>query len=199
LRDAGQSDDARDVRRAAAGDLAAFERLYRRHAARVYSLARRMLRREDRAEELTQEVFLRAWRECASYRGEAPFGAWLARLARNLVLNELRQNGRHLPDNLQGARGDEESESWPAVAGEEPGAGTFAPGRAAELGPEEGLDLEAAIGSLPEGARQVLVLYHFEGFTHQEIAQALTITAGTSKSQLHRARALLREALAPKT
>lgn len=172
-----QGDDARDARRAAAGDVGAFERLYRRHAARVYGLARRLLRRPDRAEELTQEVFLQAWRECGSYRGEAPFGAWLSRLARNLVLNELRRDGRRLPEGQDGGSGEEEQ-----VPGAEPA-------------PESGLDLEAAIRALPDGARQVLVLYHFEGLTHEEIARALDVTAGTSKSQLHRARALLREAL----
>lgn len=174
-----QGDDARDARRAAAGDVAAFERLYRRHAARVYGLARRLLRRRDRAEELTQEVFLKAWRECGSYRHEAPFGAWLSRLARNLVLNELRRDGRRLPEDRDGELDDQ---------GE---------GQGVEPAPEAGLDLEAAVRALPEGARQVLVLYHFEGLTHEEIARALAITPGTSKSQLHRARALLREALGP--
>ena len=180
MRSDRQSDDARDARRAAAGDVAAFERLYRRHAARVYGLARRLLRRRDRAEELTQEVFLKAWRECGTYRHEAPFGAWLARLARNLVLNELRRDGRRLPEEQDGGCDDER-------------------GPSAEPAPEAGLDLEAAVRALPEGARQVLVLYHFEGLTHEEIARALAVTPGTSKSQLHRARALLREALRPRT
>lgn len=186
MRAAGQRAERRDVRRAAAGDLAAFERLYRRYSARVFSLSRRMLGSVDRAEDATQEVFLRAWRKLPSFRHEAPFGAWLARLARNHLLNELRWRERHEPE-VQSAAAEDLDELPPAAD-----AGTTAAGG---RGPEEELALESAVGSLPEGSRQVLVLYHFEGLTHAEIAGALGISVGTSKSQLHRARSLLRSAL----
>lgn len=166
--------------------MAAFERLYRRHAARVFSLARRMLGAPDRAEDATQEIFLKAWQALPSFRGEAPFGAWLARLARNELLNAIRRRHRRPPEGAAApAREPTARAPWPVAGGVE------ATARA------DVLALEAVIASLPDGARRVLVLYHFEGFTHAEIAAALEISVGTSKSQLARARSLLRAALEP--
>jgi RNA polymerase sigma-70 factor (ECF subfamily) len=171
------------VRKAVEGDLRAFERLYRRHTARVFTLSRRLLG-PGRAEDATQEIFLRAWTRLHTFRQEAPFGAWLARLARNHLLGALR--GR-LPAwaELGAAQGAVEPEHPAGQPGRDPAGALI-----------RGLDLEAAIDGLPGGARQVLVLRDLEGYTHTEIAEALGISIGTSKSQLHRARVLLRRTLA---
>jgi RNA polymerase sigma-70 factor (ECF subfamily) len=174
-RDAGAGGELDDARRAATGDHAAFERLYRDHVARIHSLARRMVGTED-ADEATQEVFVRAWEKLGSFRGDAAFGTWLHRLAINHLL------GR------RGARGRERGRMREdPVAIETAGA----PSRDVHLR----LDFEAAIVRLPTGAREVFVLHDVEGFKHQEIAARLGVTEGTSKAQLHRARMSLRRYL----
>jgi RNA polymerase sigma-70 factor (ECF subfamily) len=161
-----------DVALAAAGDQRAFERLYRQHAARIHSLMRRMVGGDGDPDELTQDVFVRAWQRLSTFRGEAAFGTWLHRLAVNLVLNW--QKGE--------ARGRKRFDDDADV--------DMAPGR--RPGVEAAMDLEGAIGRLPPGARRVLLLHDVEGFKHEEIAAMLGVTAGTSKAQLHRARMLMR-------
>ena len=165
--------EAADVALAASGDQRAFERLYRQHVARIHSLARRMVGDEGDPDELTQDVFVRAWERLGTYRGEAAFGTWLHRLAVNAILNWRRSeaSGRRYTDD----RVDLES-----VQG----------GRAGRGG--EALDLESAIAKLPRGAREVFVLHDVQGFRHEEIAAMTGVTTGTSKAQLHRARMLLR-------
>src|SRR4029079_3970955 len=83
-----------DVARAAAGDRGAFERLYRLHVNRVFSLCARMVTDRTRAEELTQDVFVRAWEKLTLFRGESAFGTWLHRLTVNVVLNDRKTEGR---------------------------------------------------------------------------------------------------------
>jgi RNA polymerase sigma-70 factor (ECF subfamily) len=165
--------EAADVALAASGDQRAFERLYRQHVARIHSLARRMVGDEGDPDELTQDVFVRAWERLGTYRGEAAFGTWLHRLAVNAILNWRRSeaSGRRYRDD----RVDLES-----VRGGRTGGGG------------EALDLESAIARLPRGAREVFVLHDVQGFRHEEIAAMTGVTTGTSKAQLHRARMLLR-------
>jgi RNA polymerase sigma-70 factor, ECF subfamily len=165
------------VRRAQAGDEAAFEAIYREHAGRVYALCLRLTASAADAEERVQDVFVRAWQRLGTFRGESAFGSWLHRLAVNVVLAERR-----------GTRRREER----VLAVEDPGA-LERPGAAATAGLS--LDLERAIAALPAGAREVFVLYDVEGYSHQEIAAAAGIAEGTSKAQLFRARRLLREML----
>src|SRR5262245_44608479 len=88
-----------DVARAAAGDRGAFERLYRLHVNRVFSLCARMVTDRERAEELTQDVFVRAWEKLHLFRGESSFSTWMHRLTLNLVLNPRKIDGRQLPRN----------------------------------------------------------------------------------------------------
>lgn len=163
-----------DVALAAAGDHQAFERLYRLHVARVHSLVRRMVGGDGDPDELTQDVFVRAWQRLGTFRGEAAFGTWLHRVAVNLVLNWQKGEARSR------RRFDDEAK------------GHQAPSRRRA---EETLDLENAMNRLPPGARQVFVLHDVEGFRHEEIAAMLGVTAGTSKAQLHRARMLMRALL----
>lgn len=163
------------VRAARAGDADAFERLYRIHVGRIHSLARRMAGGQA-ADDLTQEVFIRAWRKLQTFRGDARFGTWLYRLAMNLILSRRRAMRRREDRFRTGERILERCQ-------------------ARSDAPELSLDFESAVETLPEGARQIFVLYDVEGHTHGEIAEMLDISAGTSKSQLHRARTLLREYL----
>ena len=163
------------VRRAAAGDDAAFEGLYRRHVGRIHSLVRRMTD-AGTADEVTQDVFVRAWGKLATFRGESAFGTWLYRLAVNVVLTHRRRQKTER-DWIAG------DDATLELVGDRPAS----PGTA--------MDLEQAIARLPEGARQVFVLHDIEGWTHEEIAAQLGLVAGTSKSQLSRARAALRRML----
>ncbi len=174
-RDAVAGGDLGDARLAAAGDHAAFERLYRGHAGRIHSLARRMVGPED-ADEATQEIFIRAWEKLGSFRGDAAFGTWLHRLAINHLLGGRASRGR-----------DRERMRQDPLAMETAGARP----RDTELK----LDFETAIERLPRGAREVFVLHDVEGFKHHEIAELLGVTEGTSKAQLHRARMTLRRHL----
>lgn len=169
---AGDPSEAADVALAAAGDSRAFERIYRRHVARVHSLVRRMVGGETDADEMAQDVFVRAWERLGTFRGEAAFGTWLHRLAVNVVLNWRKSaaRARH--------RFDDEAIADQIAGRRETGA--------------ERMDLEDAIGRLPPGARQVFVLHDVEGFRHEEIAALMGVTTGTTKAQLHRARMLLR-------
>ena len=165
-----------DVTLAAAGDRRAFERLYRAHVDRVYSLCARVTADRGQAEELTQDVFVRAWEKLALFRGESSFGTWLHRLAVNVVLNQLKSDGRQRKRVM-----------------DDDGAVDGLPAR--PVTPGDRMDLEKAIAGLPPGARRVFVLHDVEGYRHEEIAEQLGITSGGSKAQLHRARLLLREAL----
>lgn len=165
-----------DAKRAAGGDPLAFERLYRGHVGRIHALARRMVG-DDVAEDLTQEVFIRAWEKLATFRGDAAFGTWLHRLAVNHLLS------RRASLRTQEAR---------TARGEGLFDRVMAPRRRSS---GAALDLEGALRKLPSGAREVFVLYDVEGYAHEEIATLMGISVGTSKSQLHRARMLLREYL----
>lgn len=161
---------------AVAGDVRAFERLYRAHVGRVHALAVRLVDAAW-ADDLTQEVFIRAWDKLATFRGDARFGTWLHRLAVNLIVSR-----RTTLRSREGwyAGGDAAVDSAMAPTREVPGTR---------------LDLEAAVRRLPERAREVFVLYDVEGYSHEEIAELTGVSVGTSKSQLHRARMLMREYL----
>lgn len=167
------------VRQAILGDVAAFESLYRLHVRRVHGMVWRLIGGSDaRAEELTQEVFVRAWQALPRFRFESAFGTWLHRLAVNTALMDLR------------TRRDGEDLETDDAGLSEMGIGDSAGTRTAL-----GIDLEKAVASLPSRARAVLVLHDVEGWKHEEIGAELGMAVGSSKAQLHRARRLLRSRL----
>lgn len=167
--------DSEDVALAAGGDPVAFERLYRAHAPRIHSLVIRMTTL-DIAADLTQEVFVRAWQKLNTFRGKSTFGTWLYRVALNVILahraTATRERSRYLDP-------EEILDRIPAKP------------KHSDLK----MDVESAIQVLPGGAKQVFVLHDVEGFKHEEIAEMMEISVGTSKSQLHRARMMLRKQL----
>ncbi|MBI4552542.1 MAG: sigma-70 family RNA polymerase sigma factor [Candidatus Latescibacteria bacterium] len=165
------------IQQAQRGNRTAFEHLYRHHVGRVYAICLRLSADADQAEELTQEVFIRAWQTLSSFRAESAFSSWLYRLAVNVAFIDRRSRQRHLArvtvtDDLS-PYDQEDSQASPGI----------------------GLDLEQAIAGLPPQARQVFVLHDIEGYRHEEIARLMGLATGTSKAQLHRARKLLREVL----
>ncbi len=167
--------DTEDVALAQAGDTRAFERLYRRHEARIYSLCRRMAGPEL-ADDVMQDVFIRAWDKLHLFEGKSAFGTWLYRLAINVCLarrtkaGKRRERFKHDEVAMERARGPRDR-------------------------PDARMDLDRAIDRLPPRAKQVFVLHDVEGYKHREIGDMLGISAGTSKSQLHEARMALREQL----
>ena len=148
-----------------------FSAFYREHVGRVYALCLRMTGSPERATELTQDVFVRAWERRDGFRGESAPATWLHRVAVNVVLEALRAERRRL------ARVEPAShlldESATAVR------------RDAVL---ERIDLDAALPRLAEGARVVFVLHDVEGYAHDEIARLTGLAPGTIRTQLHRAR-----------
>jgi RNA polymerase sigma-70 factor, ECF subfamily len=172
------------IRAAAAGDAAAFEQLYRQHYRRVYSLCLRMLGSSTQAEDLTQEVFLQVFRKLGSFRGDSQFTTWLHRLTVNQVLMHFRKRGVKLEHT------SEEGDFTNVV--ETPLQSTR------RISMVDRLALEKAIAELPPGYRTVFALHDIEGYEHEEIADMLGVSIGTSKSQLHKARMRLRELLMKK-
>jgi RNA polymerase sigma-70 factor (ECF subfamily) len=128
------------------------------------------------ADELTQDVFVRVWQKLDTFRGDASFTTWLHRLAVNVVIERFRS------EQVRRARMHD---------GEKPFETLHGPRQTVDIG----LDFEAALEKLPEGAREIFVLHDVEGYKHHEIATLLEISAGTSKAQLHRARMMLRKHL----
>lgn len=160
------------------GSSAAFESLYRNHVGNVYGLCLRMTANRATAEDCTQEAFVQAWRNLASFENRSAFGTWLHRIAVNAVLAQGRKRRERLGAE---ASADEDAERLPDPdSGDDGGV----------------LDLERAIATLPAGARQVLILVGLYGHSHEEAAEMLGLAVGTCKSQLHRARQMLAERLA---
>src|SRR4051812_32776163 len=162
-------------------DMSGFDDIYRKHYRRVYSICLRMTGNVAEAEDLTQEVFIQLHRKLGSFRGEAAFTTWLHRLTVNQVLmhfrkrsvkSELTTDDGEMPDSI-----DPDTinpEAMPIV---------------------DRIGIETAIAQLPPGYRTVFVLHDVEGYEHEEIARLLGCSAGTSKSQLHKARLKLRRLL----
>ena len=173
--DRGTEDDL--IRRAAGGDVRALEALYREHVGAVYALCLRMVGDERRADELSQDAWVRAWERLPSFRFESAFSTWLYRVTSNVVLESERRRRRRERGTPRGR---------------------------ADHGPV-GLDqrvvdriaLERAIAVLPPRARAVFVLHDLEGRTHPEVSAILDIAEGTSRAHLFAARERLRRMLRP--
>jgi RNA polymerase sigma-70 factor (ECF subfamily) len=163
------------VQRARSGDVRAFERLYREHIGRVYGLCLRLTRDEASAQDCAQEAFINAWRALERFETRSSLATWLHRIAVNVVLAKRRRRSPLV--ELPEAAAEQAESEWTLDT------------------PVEVSEIEAAIGALPPGARDVLVLSGIYGYGHAEVAQMLGVAEGTCKAQLHRARALLRAKL----
>jgi RNA polymerase sigma-70 factor (ECF subfamily) len=175
------SNDYALTRRAARGDAAAFEELYRLHHRRVYTLCLRMTQNEAEAEDITQDIFIVLLHKAGDYRAEASFTTWLHRMTVNQVLMSFRKKK---------AKREEQAEDDPEESS--------APHRSAGPRPAQLVDritLEDALARLPPGYRAAFVLHDIEGYEHEEVARLLGCAVGTSKSQLHKARTKLRKLL----
>jgi len=164
------STDLRDASLAAAGDMKAFERLYMRHAGPIKTLSRR-LRGEAQSDDGVQDVFIRAWQKLSTYRGHASFSTWLYRLALNVLLRGKSKDNRE-PQPVDEAPNENHPDST-----------------------LERLSVQAALNSLTEGIRAVVVLHDMQDHTHDDIAILLGISVSASKMRLHRGRNALRKYL----
>ena len=170
--------DAELIDRVLAGDPKAERALYDAHVDRVFRLVYRMAGDLDRAQDWVQETFIRAFEKLGDFRGESALSTWLCSIAMSVSLNGLRKVKR--------SRERETSLDDAPPLGYTP----------READPDLKARLARAIDDLPDGYRAVFVMHDVEGFTHEEIGRALGVQAGTSKAQLFRARAKLRDALA---
>lgn len=171
--------DERDlINRVRAGDGVAERALYDAHVDRVYRLAYRLAGDDALAQDFTQETFIRAFDRLATFRGDSAFSTWLHAITTTVVLNGLRKVKRF-------RQREADIEAADGVSG----------GRR-EAEPDLKVRLRRAIDALPDGYRTVFVMHDVEGYTHEQIGAVLGVETGTSKAQLSRARAKLREALA---
>ncbi|HUJ41318.1 MAG TPA: sigma-70 family RNA polymerase sigma factor [Candidatus Acidoferrales bacterium] len=182
----GDLPEAEAIRRAQNGDADAFERLYRLHSRRVYSVVLRMVGNPAEAEDLTQEAFLQLFRKIHTFRGDAAFSTWLHRLSVNVVLMRLRK--KTLPQTSLDEPADADDES----SGPKRDVGAEDP---LIEGSVDRVHLERAVAELPPGYRMVFLLHDVQGYEHNEIARIMECSIGNSKSQLHKARTRLREIL----
>ena len=164
------------VERARAGDLAAFEQIYRRFERPIYTLALRMLGDAESARDVLHDAMLKVFQRIGQYRSDAPFWAWLRQVALNEALMRLRREHR--------MDGDSESEQ-------------LVDGAAPPWVRADAAALDRALGKLPAVTRSVLWMYHVEGYSHPEIAELVGKTISFSKSQVARGTARLRDLLAP--
>ena len=180
------SDERELVVRAQTGDQRAFEQLFRDHHVRVYNLVAYTLGDRTQAEDVTQQAFVRAWEELPRLADPQAFTAWLNRIARNLAWDYGRSPAaREETDGLTDEKENQQADS----SGARPEASLVARERDDRV--------HAAIASLPDHQREVVVMHHLEGRPVQEVAGELKVPQGTVLSRLARAREALRRKLAP--
>ncbi len=172
---AGLEDDAQLIAACRRGEARAMERLYHQYKRRVFGMAHRIVGASD-AEEVAQEVFVRIFRALANFRGDSALSTWIYRLTVNAALSHLAKRGR------RHEVGDDGLSDMPAPPATERDSALAA-------------RIQAALGRLPAGYRAILVLHDVEGLSHEECAAILECRVGTCKSQLHKARARMRDLL----
>jgi RNA polymerase sigma-70 factor, ECF subfamily len=171
------TDDAQLISACRRGEARAMERLYHQYKRRVFGMAHRIVGVSD-AEEVAQEVFVRVFRGLAAFRGDSALSTWIYRLTVNASLSHLAKRGRR-------------QEVGDDALGEMPAPPT------AERDSALAARIESALAQLPAGYRAILVLHDVEGLSHEECSAILECRVGTCKSQLHKARAKMRELLGP--
>jgi RNA polymerase sigma-70 factor (ECF subfamily) len=179
------SAEAELIQRVQSGDHEAFAQLYSLHKRRIYSLCLRMVGNAAEAEDMTQETFLQLHRKISTFRGDSAFSTWLHRLAINAVLMQFRKKGLSLISMDEAMEPNPDSGS----------SRSFGERDLTLTGSIDRMALERAVSELPAGYRLVFILHDVEGYEHPEIAAMLDCSVGNCKSQLHKARLRLRDAL----
>lgn len=179
------------MRRAQAGDEAAFGELMRTHYEAIYRLVYAIVRHEQDARDVAQEVWLTVWRQLARFRGEAKFTTWVHPIAVRRSIDHLRRRRRWYARLIPfGSQGDEPIAAEPSV-----------PAIAPDSDPqsERVEQLRRALETLPPRQRAVIALRELEGLSYEEIAATIKIPVGTVMSRLYHARRFLAQKLGVKT
>jgi len=186
-----RQDECAIIERCKQGDLSAFDDLVRLYEKQVYNFAYRMTRNYDDASEIATDAFVKVYNAIQSFRGDANFSTWLFRIVTNLFLDRRKRSKAHMNVPLDEYIELEESSVTRQV--EDP-----SPSPLELLEATERCEvLERAINDLPEYQRVMVVLYHTQGQSYEEIAQIVGLPIGTVKSRLNRARLALKEKLEP--
>jgi RNA polymerase sigma-70 factor (ECF subfamily) len=169
--------DPQVVAAARAGEMPAFEKLVRRYQADVWRLSFHLIRDEDLASDITQEAFVRAYRNLKRYRGEARFTTWLFSIARNCAIDEMRRNQRRtrIRDRFRAERPKPESDVSLSI------------------------EIREAVAALDHELREPLVLIDMFGMSYSEVSGISGVPVGTIKSRMHRARSILARELRPES
>ncbi len=187
------ADDAVLVTQAQGGDRSSFDTLVRRYEARAYQYAFRLTRDPDLASDVVADAFVRVYTAIHNFRGQSAFGTWLYRIVTNCFLDARKREKGKQTLSLELSTGDEGSESERQIV--DPSDG---PAEEAERNAKEDA-VQEALGALPDHQKAMLVMYHVQMLSYEEIAQALDLPIGTVKSRLNRARLALRDALKDQT
>jgi len=174
-----ESRDFELIKMAKVGSTAAFKELYESNVKRIYTVCLRFAQDMDMADELTQEVFIKAWEKLHTFQFQSKFSSWLYSIASNQFLMHKRSEKRFLRHVEE--FGEQAMRDNPVFR--------------AHGSNDYGIDLETALAKVPEQARMVFILHDIEGYKHHEISEIMNIEVGTSKAHLHRARRILREEL----
>jgi len=185
-----RQDDLTLVRLAADGRQEAFDTLVRRHQDRVYGTIHRMVNDREKAMDLTQETFLRAWKGIGAFHGDSSFFTWLYRIARNVIISRSRYDAARPKLNVSL---DSHEDGEPRAAPEPVEAGS-SPEDSIVQAEQRRLVLEA-IAAMPPDFKEVLVLRDMQDESYETIADLLDIPVGTVRSRLHRARLELKQVL----
>ncbi|MBV6478826.1 MAG: ECF RNA polymerase sigma factor SigE [Ignavibacteria bacterium] len=168
-------EDIKLVKSSLQGNGEAFKELFMKHVSKINFLCRKLSADPHTADDITQEVFIKAWEKLNTFKFESKFSTWLHSIAANQFLMHLRKENRISQKEESYKSGYTESQIKQET--------------------DSRIDLEKAISKIPENARAVLVLHDIEGYKHNEISEMMNIEIGTSKAHLHKARKILREEL----
>lgn len=185
------ADDLVLIERSQTGDQGAYNQLIRKYEDRAYKYAYRLTRSSDEAADIVADSFVRVFNALPNFRGQSSFSTWLYRIVTNCFLDNRKKEKRHQHQSLQSAVKVEDGEVQRQVEDDRVGPEELAVKSAREDA------VEGALESLPEFQKAMLVMFHIEGMSYEEMAEALDMPIGTVKSRLNRARVALRDQLSP--
>ncbi len=188
---AGNDDEKTLIEKSRRGDMAAFDKLVKGYERTIYNTAYRLCGSYDDASDIAQEAFVRAWNNLKSFRGESAFSTWMHRIATNVFLDDRKRKRARPTRSLDDVLDLDESSVTRQFEDPSP-----SPQNLLE-GDERRQLLERAIATLPDAQRVMVVLYHVQGMSYEEIAEITRLPMGTVKSRLNRARLALRDRLGP--
>lgn len=182
--------DAVLIRQCQSGDRSAFDSLVRMYEVKAFQYAMRLTRDGDLAADIVSEAFVRVYNSIGNFRGQSAFGTWLYRILTNCYLDNRKRDKSRFNTSLEGTFQLETGEVERQFQDDAPG-----PDEEAERSARE-TAIQEALAQMPEYQKAMLIMYHVESLSYEDIAEALDLPLGTVKSRLNRARIALRDLLA---